>query len=68
MGQLVEFAFGWAPRGFMLCNGATLQISQNTALFSLIGTLYGGDGVTAFNLPNKPGYCICIQGIYPSRG
>jgi hypothetical protein len=69
MGQLVEFAFGWAPRGFALCDGATLQISQNQALFSLIGNVHGGNAAHGtFNLPDKPGHCICVQGIYPSRG
>lgn len=55
-------------------NGQLLPISQNTALFSLLGTTYGGDGVTTFALPdlrsvapNKMTYSICINGIYPVR-
>jgi len=51
-------AFNFAPQGFALCNGQTLPISQNTALFSLLGTQYGGDGRTTFALPN-------LQGIMP---
>jgi microcystin-dependent protein len=44
--------FNFAPRGWALCNGQLLSISQNTALFSLFGTTYGGDGKTNFALPN----------------
>lgn len=46
------FAGNFAPYGWAFCNGQLLPISQNTALFSLIGTYYGGDGVTTFALPN----------------
>lgn len=49
------FGFNFAPRGWALCNGQLLPISQNTALFSLLGTTYGGDGVTNFALPNLQG-------------
>jgi len=51
--RLVSFNF--APKGWALCNGQTLSISQNVALFSLIGTYYGGDGVSTFQLPNLQG-------------
>jgi microcystin-dependent protein len=44
--------FGFAPYGWALCNGQLLSISQNSALFSLIGTYYGGDGISTFGLPN----------------
>jgi microcystin-dependent protein len=44
--------FNFAPAGWALCNGQTLDISQNTTLFTLIGTTYGGDGQTTFALPN----------------
>ena len=44
--------FNFAPRGWALCQGQTLAISQNTALFSLLGTTFGGNGPTNFNLPN----------------
>jgi microcystin-dependent protein len=47
--------FGFAPRGWALCNGQILPIAQNTALFSLLGTTYGGNGVTTFALPNLQG-------------
>jgi microcystin-dependent protein len=46
------FAFSFAPKGWALCNGQLLPISQNTALFSLLGTTYGGDGKSTFALPN----------------
>jgi microcystin-dependent protein len=49
------FAGNFAPRGWALCNGQLLPISQNTALFSLLGTTYGGDGKTTFGLPNLQG-------------
>ena len=46
------FAGSFAPKGWALCNGQLLPISQNTALFSLLGTQYGGNGTTNFALPN----------------
>jgi microcystin-dependent protein len=46
------FAGNFAPAGWMLCQGQTLAISENETLFNLIGTTYGGDGQTTFNLPN----------------
>jgi microcystin-dependent protein len=49
------FAGNFAPHGYALCNGQLLPISQNTALFSLLGTTYGGDGRTNFALPNLQG-------------
>lgn len=49
------FPFNFAPRGWALCNGQLLPISQNTALFSLIGTTYGGDGRSTFALPDLQG-------------
>ena len=50
--EIKIFAGNFAPRGFAFCNGQLLPISQNTALFSLIGTTYGGDGRTTTGLPN----------------
>jgi microcystin-dependent protein len=47
--------FNFAPRGYALCNGQLLAISQNTALFALIGTFYGGNGTSNFALPNLQG-------------
>jgi microcystin-dependent protein len=49
------FPFSFAPRGWAFCNGQLLPISQNAALFSLLGTTYGGDGETTFALPNLQG-------------
>ena len=47
--------FNFAPSGWATCNGQLIPISQNTALFSLLGTTYGGDGRTTFALPNLTG-------------
>ncbi|NTJ63279.1 phage tail protein [Agrobacterium rhizogenes] len=52
LGQIMLTGFPFAPRGFALCDGQLLNVSQNQALFSLLGTHYGGDGVTTFALPN----------------
>jgi microcystin-dependent protein len=52
LGQIQSFGFGFAPKGWAQCNGQTLSITQNSALFSLLGTMYGGNGVQTFNLPN----------------
>lgn len=52
VGEIILAAFGFAPKGFAECNGQLLPISQNTALFSLLGTMYGGDGKSTFALPN----------------
>jgi microcystin-dependent protein len=49
------FPFNFAPKGWAFCNGQLLPISQNTALFSLLGTTYGGDGKSTFALPNMQG-------------
>ncbi len=52
VGEIRIFAGNFAPRGWALCNGQILSIAQNTALFSLLGTTYGGNGQTTFALPN----------------
>src|ERR1700738_1332580 len=49
------FGFNFAPKGWAMCNGQILPISQNTALFSLLGTAYGGNGSTTFALPDLQG-------------
>ena len=49
------FPFNFAPQGWAFCNGQLMPISQNTALFSLLGTTYGGDGKSTFALPNMQG-------------
>jgi microcystin-dependent protein len=50
--EITMFGFNFAPKGWALCQGQLLPISQNTALFSLLGTMYGGDGKSTFALPN----------------
>ena len=74
--EIRMFACNFAPTGWAQCNGQLLPISQNTALFSLLGTTYGGDGKSTFALPTldplpaKPGtlqYCIAVQGNFPER-
>jgi microcystin-dependent protein len=79
LGTILLFAGNFAPRGWAFCDGQMLPIAQNTALFSILGTTYGGDGRTTFALPklrhpkNLTGakapakYIICLEGIYPSR-
>ncbi len=52
VGQISMFGGNFAPRNFALCNGQLVPIAQNQALFSLIGTAYGGDGVNTFGLPD----------------
>jgi microcystin-dependent protein len=52
IGQIMIAAFNFAPQGWAFCNGQIMSIQQNTALFSLLGTTYGGDGQTNFALPN----------------
>jgi microcystin-dependent protein len=52
LGEIRMFAFGFAPRGWALCNGQLMSIAQNTAVFSLLGTTYGGNGVQTFALPD----------------
>ena len=52
IGEIRMFAGNFAPNGWMFCEGQTLAISENDALFTLIGTTYGGDGQETFNLPN----------------
>src|SRR5580704_15922794 len=52
LGMIITVGFNFAPRGWALCNGQLMPISQNTALFSLLGTTYGGNGTTTFALPN----------------
>ena len=52
IGEIKMVGFNFAPRGWAFCSGQLLQISQNTALFSILGTTYGGDGRTSFGLPD----------------
>ena len=78
LGEVETFAFNFCPTGWAAMNGQIMSINQNIALFSLLGTTYGGDGHTTFALPtSKPVFtltpgtqfvqCIALQGIFPSR-
>ncbi len=55
MGQVMMTGFPFAQRGFAQCNGALMSVAQNSALFSLLGNVYGGDGRTTFGLPDLRG-------------
>lgn len=55
IGQIIMFGGNFAPRSWAFCNGQLLSIAQNTALFSILGTTYGGDGRTTFALPDMRG-------------
>jgi microcystin-dependent protein len=59
------FPFNFAPTGWALCNGQLMPITQNTALFSLLGTMYGGDGKSTFALPNLQGSLPLFWGQGP---
>ena len=74
IGQVFLFAGNFPPRGTVFAHGQLLSIAQNTALFSLLGTTYGGNGTTNCALPDMRGlepagvnYVICLGGIYPAR-
>ncbi len=62
VGEIRMFAGNFAPPGWALCNGQVMDISENPALFSLIGSLYGGDGTTTFALPDMRGRTPIHQG------
>jgi len=62
MAEIRIFPFGFAPSGWALCDGQLIPISQNTALFSLLGTTYGGDGKSTFGLPNLQGSVPVMPG------
>jgi microcystin-dependent protein len=65
IGEIRIFAGNFAPKNWALCNGQLMPISQNTALFSLLGVTYGGDGKTNFALPNLMGRAPMQQGTGP---
>jgi microcystin-dependent protein len=75
LGQVQLLPYNFAPQGWLFCEGQLLPINQYQAVFSLLGTMYGGDGIQTFAVPNLKGkepdpnmhYCIALQGIYPSR-
>ena len=65
VGEIRAFGFNFPPRGWSLCQGQLLPISSNSALFSLLGTFYGGDGRTTFGLPDLRGRAAIGQGNGP---
>jgi microcystin-dependent protein len=66
LGQVSLYSFNFAPKGWAQCNGQLLPINQNQALFSLLGTQYGGNGVQNFALPNLQGaVAMHTDGSYP---
>jgi len=75
IGTIMLVGFNYAPLNWAFCNGQILPINEYTALFSLLGTTYGGDGKSNFALPKLNAdalqtglnYIICLNGIYPSR-
>jgi microcystin-dependent protein len=75
LGTILLLPYSFTPIDMLLCNGQILQIQQNTALYSLIGNQYGGNGTTTFALPNLLGteplpglkYYMVVSGVYPTR-
>jgi microcystin-dependent protein len=68
LSEIRIMSFNFAPKGWALCNGQTLPINQNQALFSLLGTTYGGNGQTTFALPNLRGQVPIHEGQGHSLG
>jgi|SRR5580658_4492386 microcystin-dependent protein len=62
LGQIIAGGWNFAPKGSALCNGQIMSIQQNTALFSLLGTFYGGNGTSTFGLPDLRGRSMINQG------
>jgi microcystin-dependent protein len=67
IGTIMPVAFNFAPRGWMQCNGQVLPIAQYSALFALIGTMYGGNGTTTFALPDLRGRTLVGAGQGPGN-
>jgi microcystin-dependent protein len=73
LGMVYLFAGNFVPEGYASCDGQLVGIEQNTPLFSLLGTMYGGDGRTNFGLPKiaapaaEMRYVIATRGVFPSR-
>ena len=75
LGDIQLFPYNFTPKFWAKCTGQIIQITNNQALYSLIGTNYGGDGISTFGLPNLQGaepmpgmeYYIALQGDYPPR-
>lgn len=64
IGQIQAFGFNYPPNGWQFCDGQIISIAQNTALFSLLGTVYGGNGQTTFALPDLRGRTM----VHPGQG
>lgn len=62
-GEIRAFAFNYPPQNWAFCNGQQMQIAENQVLYSVIGTLYGGDGKATFNLPNLRGFVLAGIGL-----
>lgn len=75
LGDILLLPFGYSPVGSVECAGQLMQIAQYSALYSLLGTQYGGNGTTNFGIPDLRNavpnsnmrYCIMITGVYPQR-
>ncbi|MGX7706931.1 phage tail protein [Methylobacterium sp. Gmos1] len=67
-GMIFMVPFDWAPDGYQKCQGQTLAIQQYQALYSLLGTLYGGTGTTTFGIPNLVGRSAIGTGVFPGSG
>lgn len=65
IGYVTMFAGTFAPKSWAFCNGQTINIASNTALFSILGTTYGGNGTTTFQLPNTQGRTVVGAGTGP---
>jgi microcystin-dependent protein len=68
LGELRIFTFGFPPKNWLLCNGQLLPIAQYQALFALLGTAYGGDGIRTFGVPNLQGAAPISWGTLPGGG
>src|ERR1700733_11460791 len=65
IGEIRAFGFNFAPQNWAFCNGQPMNISDNTTLFNVIGTTYGGNGTTTFNMPNLQGRVPMHWGTRP---
>lgn len=65
MGQIIQGGWNFAPRGYAFCNGQLMSIQQNSALFTLLGNTFGGDGQQTFGLPNLQGRTMVAAGTLP---
>ena len=68
LGEIRSFGFNFAPRGWATCDGQILSIAANTALYSLLGTMYGGNGTSTFGLPELRGRAPVSFGQYYTQG